>query len=788
MGNYAFGSEEYVLSSSLNELDFNILLEYISKYCISESGKELILNLSPSNNFLQLQRELDLIEEIILCMTEDENIPLEGLPEVRPLFQKALITNASLSTSELLRVRNVMKVSRLLRHFFIQRKEKYANIFELAELLSENRIIEKHISDAIDENGEIKDTASRELARIRQEIISTSNRLRSRLQKILSKVSEEDMVMEEFITVREGRFVLPIKAEHKRHIPGIIHNVSQTGSTVFLEPSETFEMNNELSLLLSDEKREIQKILTNLTAEIGQCAREFLRSIEIIAHLDAVIAKAKYALEYGGIKPTLTESTEIILNNIRHPLLVHAKGIKNVQALSIDFSGEKRGHLISGPNAGGKTVALKSIGINIAMALSGIFPLGECTTNYRNIFSSIGDHQSIENDLSTFSSQIIRLKDILNYCDADSLVLIDEICSGTDPQEGSALASGIIDSFLNIKLFFIVTTHQSSLKTYALSKPEIANASLEFDEKNLKPTYRFLPGIPGNSYAFVLAENLGISPLVLERAKNYLGDRHSEIEKSISILQIYKAEAETTKKEAAQERLKFQNLKKKFEEKYDELKIKKKKILDEASQEAYTIIDNANVLIEKTIREIKEEKKAISNIKSEFNEEKSKIESKISTSSPVNQNTGTKHFEEGDFVFLSESPNNLGTVLESDNAAKTALVEFNGFKFRLPFAQLNLSSKKPKEKKDIPDYIKFDAETRIDLRGLRADEAIRQVDSFLDEAVLGNVPCVTIIHGKGTGALRVAIQDYLHHHPNVKSYRNGTLVEGGDGVTIVDFQ
>ncbi len=364
------------------------------------------------------------------------------------------------------------------------------------------------------------------------------------------------MVQEDFVTMREGRYVLPIKAHVKRQLPGIIHGVSQTGSTVFLEPSEIIEMNNELNLLINEEQREIYKILQNLTKEISTEALSIMRTTEIIAHFDSILARAKFALEYGGIKPTISDERYIKLHKIKHPLLVVSKGAKNVIPLSIEFTEQKRGFLISGPNAGGKTVALKSIGLNISMALAGIFPLGLCTTDFRRVYTSIGDHQSIENDLSTFSSQMYQMREILANSDSSALALVDEIGSGTDPQEGGALASGILDTFIELNMFFIATTHQSSLKTYALNKDEIENASLEFNEDKLQPTYKFLSGIPGNSYAFFLAKSIGMSDLVIKRAKSYLGSKQKELEESISVLQKFRTEAIKAKAEAEKLKLK----------------------------------------------------------------------------------------------------------------------------------------------------------------------------------------------------------------------------------------
>jgi len=579
-----------------------------------------------------------------------------------------------------------------------------------------------------------------------------------------------------------------MKVENKRALPGIIHGISQTGSTVFLEPSEIIEMNNELSLLHNEEQREIYKILSNLTNEIGQEANKFLVSLSLIAHFDSLIAKAKYAVEFGGIKPDIISENYIYLKEIRHPLLVHTKGKKNVIPMSVEFNNNIRGHLISGPNAGGKTVALKSVGLNILMAISGIFPLGTCQTNFRYIFTSIGDQQSIENDLSTFSSQILRLKKIVENCNSDSLVLIDEIGSGTDPQEGAALASSILDTFLNVKLFFIATTHQSSLKTYALNKPEIENASLEFNQEKIKPTYKFLNGIPGNSYAFFLAQNIGLPVHIIDRAKSYLGSKQNELESSIQILQKYKADAQQFALELASEKLKYEKVRKEYDDKLGELKSKKSELINKAKIEADSILNAANSTIEKTIKDIKESQKPVVEIKNEFKAAKEKLENEVKLINKLNSNDGETptHLQPGDTVVLIGT-NSKGTVIEAKDKQLNALVEFNGFKVKISYAELRCS-KPEKVVKDISNYIKFDTKARLDVRGLRADETIKQLDEFIQNAIVNSLSMATIVHGKGTGALRQVIQQYLKDIDQISSFRLGELVEGGSGVTIVNFK
>ena len=351
-------TESQLLENTLKELEFYSVLDFISKRSQTELGKEIILALKPEENINATNDDLDAIEEMVDLIAYDDDLPLYGLSDIRNKLHKSLIQNAVLSTTEVLSVKDTIAVARLVKHYLLARQEKYVKLFQRSKNLHENRLLEKHIDDAIDDSGEVRDNASRELSSIRKSIHDKSNHLRHRLQKILERVVEEDMVQEEFVTLREGRFVLPIKSEHKRHIPGIIHGMSQTGSTVFLEPSEIFEMNNDLSVLLNEEKREIYKILANLTDEIREDAPAFLSSIEILAGIDSIIARARYASEFGGIKPRINTENRIWLNNVKHPLLAHRQGLKSVIPLSIEFDQTKRGHLISGPNAGGQVKPL----------------------------------------------------------------------------------------------------------------------------------------------------------------------------------------------------------------------------------------------------------------------------------------------------------------------------------------------------------------------------------------------------------------------------------------------
>lgn len=781
--------ERALMRDSLTELEFPKVLECVAALAISPLGEERVLSCFPTEDTAWLREEHLRLDEVVKLLQAGEEIPLEGLTDVRPFLQKALVEHAYLLPGDLLAVRDVMRSSRLVRTYFTDRPEECPTMATLCEPLHHNRLLEKHISDAVDDTGAVRDTASRELARIRRDIFDTSNRLRQRLEKILRKMKEDEVVSDEFITQRDGRFVLPMKTEFKRYVPGIIHGASGSGSTVFLEPTETFEMNNELSLLYNEEQREIVRILTTLTGELGEDARAFLRSMEILGHIDSLMARARYANRYNGQRPDIVDENEIALHGIRHPLLVQAQGRKTVVPLNIEFSDDVCGHLISGPNAGGKTVALKSVGLNIAMALSGIFPLGYCRTNYRTIFSAIGDKQSIENDVSTFSSQLIRLNDILLSSSPVSLILVDEITAGTDPQEGAALAVGIIEGFIDRQTFFIVTTHQSSLKSYALAKDGISNGSMEFDPDKLEPTYKFLAGVPGNSYAFVLARKIGLPPRVMERAQDYLGDKHSELEQSIEVIQRYRRDAETLRGEALKARRDAEDMKTKYEAKFEDFRQKYAQLTKAAKEEAAEIVSNANKLVENTIREIREQQKPIGDVRKEFEEAQKAVQKaidKVRESKPVR---ATGELAEGDAVIMEDSTT-PGTIVTIDKESNSAVVEFGSMKFRTTLDKLTRTAQQPA----MPTVrrpgltAKMDAKTNIDLRGKYTDEAINDVENAVADALMSHITTLTIIHGKGTGALRQAVHRFLESHPAVVEYRLGSLNEGGAGVTIVELK
>lgn len=786
-----------LLRIACTEVEFPRVLDAIARSCVSDAGAAHTRALTPSMDADTIRMQLAYVEECRSLLAQGEVVPFERLADIRTLVARCRIEGNFLSAPDLLHVFEALQTSRRLRTFVMERRDRLPALEQLCEPLIDDRLLEKHLTDAIDDTGGIRDTASRDLATIRRDILDVSARLRSRLQRILKKFGDEELLQDEFITQRDGRFVLPLRVETKRSVEGIIHGVSQSGQTVFMEPAETYEMNNELAILHGREQREMIRILTTLSAEVGAVSYGIDAAVDVMTQLDSILARARFALDYGGILPTIVSDPELEFTNVAHPvLMIQSKGNRSsVIPLSARFDAATRGMLISGPNAGGKTVAMKTIAISMVMAYAGIFPLGMCTLSPRRVMTAIGDHQSIESNLSTFSSQIIRLRDILSHCDATAMVFVDEICAGTDPAEGGALAAGILDSIIERGATFVVTTHQSSLKQYALTRPFISNASLEFDGQRMTPTFRFLPGVPGNSYAFVLAHNVGLPEVVLERAQGYLGDRHNELEKSITAMQAFRAEAEADARAAAEELARARRITADAEERLGVAKEKKRTAVDDARAEAREILRKANALVENTIREIREQQKSSATIKSEFELGKQAI---VDTQQPLQsqqtaQPASQHRWKIGSSVQIIGTSSS-GTLLELDEKTSTAMVDVNGIKFKIPIDQLTDGSGKKaaddrqRRKAASPvDFLKLDASTNLDLRGMRVDEGLRALEDFINSAILGTIPFATIIHGKGTGAMRAAVHDYLKEHPHIQSYRLGSIHEGGDGISVVEF-
>ncbi|MCX7929180.1 MAG: endonuclease MutS2 [Chlorobi bacterium] len=770
--------------ASLEELEFAKVLELVAPLTLTERAAEHVRSLRPMLDAETLESVHAAIAEILLLHGRGDDLPLERTDDPRRLLHRSTIAGAYLSASELLAVVELLGVSRRVRHFLSQRNHEFPRLAAVAESLVDVRLLERHIRDAIDPTGAVRDDASPQLQRIRTAIADVSARLRSKLHRIIQRLGDEELLQDEFYTQRDGRLVVPLKVEYKRSLPGIIHGISQSGATVFFEPSEVFELNNELAELRSAEEREVIAILRTLTAEVGAHAEKIAAADAALTELDSLRARALFAQQYRCHLPRIASDGTIELRNVRHPLLVVAKGYDSVVPLSVTFDRQRRGYLVSGPNAGGKSIAIKTIGVATIMALAGIYPIGEMTISPVMVLAAIGDHQSIESNLSTFSSQLVRLRDILSICDGATLAIVDEICAGTDPTEGSALAAGIIDALLDRGGYIVATTHQFTLKTYALSRDGLLNASMEFDTENLVPTYRFLPGVPGNSYALELARALQLPDEVIQRSRCYVGSEHERIETSIQQLERLRADMEQKAADAARLRLEAENLRKRYEEKFEQFKAKYLALMDAARSEAQQLV----VQTKEQLRQIREQ--AVQQSLDEARKKLGQLDEQLSALSVPTKSSPSDAVQLAIGVTAEVlETHQRGTIVEL--TPKHAVLEVGAVRLKVPVEKLRRVE--PSDKTSIVSNsnrrpVRLDAPTTLDVRGLRVQDALGNIEQVLNDAVLGGVMQVTIIHGSGTGQLREAIHRYLSDHPLVASFRLGESGQTDWGTTYVQLR
>jgi DNA mismatch repair protein MutS2 len=784
--------QEFLRAS--DKLDFKVILERIEEKSSSELGKQRIRSIQPFRNVDALSSELNLVSEFKGVLEGDSSFFMDGLHDVRNTLHKAGIENLVLTSTEILRVNSTLQASRRIKSYFQKNGERYPLLSSTTSSLLENKILEFNISQAIDENGLIRDSASKELQFIRKNIVSMYETLRDRLEKTLKGIAEKGITQDEIVTTRDGRMVIPVKVEFKSKVPGFIHSSSASGSTVFIEPAETLSLNNEIRELHFREQREIERILRILSLQIAEVRLDFLKSIDILSHLDLLYAKARYSIGIKGNTPRIKEKGSLKIINAKHPILIMRHGTEKVVPLSLDLGEKFTTLLITGPNAGGKSVAMKTAGLLALMVQCGLhipaspdseFPI------FQNIFVDIGDNQSIENDLSTFGSHILRIKELMDSADERSFVLIDEIGAGTDPAEGGALACSVLKNLTKSGALTIATTHQVSLKAFAYENSGMENAAMEFDLENLLPTYTLRIGVPGSSYALEIAKRLGISSTVLEQAAKFLGEQKTSLEKLLiefeSRSQILKNELEIINSD----RLKYKDLVDTYNTKLNDFNKEMNRLKAEALAEAREIARKANSVLEECVREIrnhgadresiKEAKKLIRDLEAEIKG----IEGSISSEA---QEDLTSHIAKGDLVRLKDG-SQVGEVLSIPDSNNMISLAFKSIKLKVKANEIQLI----KENKGVThssfiNDINIAPDTKIDVRGLYADEAVNVVDKFLDSAVLSGLMHVEIVHGKGAGVLRKRISNFLSSDKRIKSFRTGEWNEGGTGATFVELR
>ena len=782
-------------SRVLKTLEFDKIRALVAEHCTSTAGRSSIEELTPVSEYEKVVQLLEETDEGLAILRVRGNVPMGGIKDIRPHAKRAQM-GGMLSAYELMEISNTIRASRILRQFIesVDADEdiKIPHFLEKKEAMPIVTALEHSINHAIDDNGHVIDSASSKLRTIRQGLRTQESRVRERLESYTRGKNAAKMLSDAIITIRNDRFVIPVKSEYRSHYGGVIHDMSSSGQTLFIEPNAVVQANNEIRNLKMQEQEEIEKILIELSGSVQEVAHDLFLLVAILSEIDVILAKAKYGTINKYTKPEVNNEGRIRLAQATHPLISVDEAVAN----NIEFGTDITTIVITGPNTGGKTVTLKTVGLCTLMAQSGL-PIpaldGSEVAVFDSVYADIGDEQSIEQSLSTFSSRMVNIVDILKKYDDRSLILFDELGSGTDPQEGAALAISILDEVHGSGARVMATTHYPELKAYGYNRPGIANASVEFDIDTLSPTYRLLIGVPGRSNAFEISQRLGLKEHIIERAKSFTGTDRGEVESMIASLEDSRVrsekdadetheillETEQLKKELEKELASFDQMKEKLEEKAKE---KARKLVEDAKREAEAVISDLRALQLNAQASIKEH---------EFIDARKRLEDAAPSqeeNTKIHSTTSQRLLKVGDEVQVLQY-GQKGTLLEKISDTEW-IVQIGILKMNIK--ESGLEYVKPKKEKQPVTTTSIRGRSAVklelDLRGERYEDAIFKTEKYIDDALLSNYHQVSIIHGKGTGALRQGVQQYLKSHSRVKNYRFGEAGEGGFGVTVVELK
>lgn len=787
---------------TLRVLEYPKILRLLDDKIVSELGRKHLQQLEPSNEKEEVEYMLKETSEAQGILFKRGSFPLSNVSDVSLLLKKTKI-GSSLDPAQLLMVNKTFKSARTIRNFMKSddENENYPVMEGLVSGLSIFREIEERIGNSIISESEISDNASHDLRTIRRMIVQKNESIRNKLNSIITSSSYQKYLQESIITIRQDRFVVPVKQEYKNIIKGIVHDQSSSGATVFIEPMSIVNMNNDLRELKIDEAKEIEKILKEISRDISEVADNAINNLAILGKIDFIIAKGKLSLIMNAIEPKIGDEKFIKIKNGRHPLLEAGTVVPTNIWIGEDFSTL----VITGPNTGGKTVTLKTVGLFALMTQSGIHipaDYGTVMCVFDNIFADIGDEQSIEQSLSTFSSHMTNIVEIMENYTSDSLVLFDELGAGTDPVEGAALAMAILNNLREFDVTTIATTHYSELKNYALSKDRVENAAVEFDVETLSPTYKLLIGVPGKSNAFEISKKLGLSEYLIEKSKEFIDSENIAFEDLLIGIEDKRVQAASDKEEAESLKAEALKLKLKYEEDYNKLNVKKDELVKNAKREALEIIKSAKAQGDYLLKELKkleneragrEKNRKIENLKKKINESMGGLSENIQDMIvPKEIKHEIKSLDEGDSVRIITLKQE-GMVVAVDNRKKKATIQVGVIKMVLPFASLE-KIKETKEEaisRGTSKIIKKKAnkvKKEVDLRGMNLEEAMMELDKYIDDACIAGHEDIVIIHGVGTGVLKKGIGEMLKKHKSIKSHRPGEYGEGGLGVTIATIK
>lgn len=776
-----------------NILEFNKIQNMLADCTTNDISRNMVYKLEPSADVEEVSKLQEELAYSIKLLLKKGNPDISALSDITAAIKRGE-KGGMMSAKELLQIARVLKIARSL----IAYHDQASVLSYLFDCLTADRKLENEIYGAIISEDEISDNASPELYDIRRKISNTHGKIREHLNNLIHSTKYQKYLQEAIITIRDGRYVVPVKAEHRSDVGGIVHDMSATGSTIFVEPNAVVNENNNIRELMAKEKAEIERILFNLTAMAVEKSHELFVNQRTICQIDFIIAKAKLALKQNAITPKINDKNYVVIEKGRHPLL----DAKTVVPISLELGKTFKTLVVTGPNTGGKTVTLKTVGLFCLMTACGLaIPAADGTDIcvFDNIFADIGDEQSIEQSLSTFSSHMTNIVNILKQFTPNSLVLFDELGAGTDPTEGAALATAVLQYVKDFGALTVATTHYSEIKLYALTTNGVENASCEFDVNSLRPTYRLLIGVPGKSNAFAISRRLGLPEYIIEKAAERLSEENVKFEDVISNLERSRQEAEKEKQLVEKYKRDAEQLKKELEAEKEKIQRTKQRLTENANKEAKKILEQAKKEAEAVIEEIKEARKMKSEqeMNRALNEARTNINKNIKNrdkaqiAKPIVNNNVPKKLIVGNTVEILDI-GQKGIVLAPPNAEGMVNLQVGIMKINSHITNLRLIKDSSPDKhinKGKSGTLRMaNIKTEIDLRGHLLEDAVFAAEKYIDEAFLGGLVTVTIIHGKGTGVLRKGIHDMLKVNPCVKSYRLGVYGEGETGVTIVELK
>ncbi|MCI6870106.1 MAG: endonuclease MutS2 [Selenomonadales bacterium] len=789
---------------SFKVLEYNRILDKLQEKAGSAMGKELCRGLLPSSDVNEVREWLAQTAEAVQ-VDSVAHPPMGGIHDIRQYIKKVGI-GSILEPAELLDILSTMYAMRAVKKFFKELEAEAPLMKAAAHNIEIMGQLERNLENTIDEHGVLRDDASIELKRIRREMKVSQARIKDHLANILHSAEYQKYFQEAIVTMRGDRYVVPIKQEYRQYFPGIVHDQSATGATVFIEPMAVVNLNNDVKQLVSAERHEIERILRDMSQQIRRCDEQLLTNCEIMADIDFAFAKAALAYELQATEPVINDEGRTCLIGARHPL------IDRTRVVPIDISlGEKYSMLlITGPNTGGKTVSMKTLGLMVLMAQAGLFLPAESGSEiavYNTIYADIGDEQSIEQSLSTFSAHMTHLVDILSKVESDDLLLLDELGAGTDPEEGAALAMAILEQLLKINASVLATTHYSELKTFAFSQAGIENACVEFDVKTLRPTYRLLTGIPGASNAFAISRRLGLSESLIIRAKQLIQADHAQFEQVINQLEKEKLLYEQMNADIMLRQQRAEQLEAKAEAVRADLSKRKAEIIRKAKDEGAAMVRRARRESEEVIKQLKEQfndlgiqkrQQAIQEARDRLAQEAERVRPGLVSEKAYNKKIDPSSIGPGDIVYVTKL-DQKGSVISVHG--KELELQLGAMKMNVKMSACKFVSKAPAETQSSPKTLPRnrkrkesfigkvqEAHREIDIRGLMVNEAEVILGKFIDDSVMAGLSQVLIIHGKGTGALRKGIHEYLKRHRNVDNFNFADMSEGGTGATLVDLK